>query len=90
MISQNPSFREVLGNKTLRQYINENATPYDFDTVLGPQPLETQVKRLGYDPGSFGTAGGQSSGGPGFSQYGQSAQQGPTAFIPSGRPNFGK
>ena len=65
----------VLG-KPLRQYIQENAKPYDFSELLRPLPLEEQAKKLGvaYTPPA-GTA---------HVPYGQ--------MLPhmAPRPNFGK
>lgn len=96
MLSQNPQFRDLLGGKSLRQYIQDNSKPYDFDLVLKPMDLEGQEKRLGYAPGQFTSGSGQRPVAQQSSwnnqQQGQAnqQQQGPATFIPPARPNFSR
>ena len=76
---QNKNIIPFLGGKPLRQYISENATPYNFSETFAPIPYEEQAKRLGLQPGGGGPVGGM--------PY-------PTAGAPASfhqpRPNYGK
>lgn len=86
-----PQIRQMIGNKTLRQHIEEIGQPYDFDDVFKPRDLAAQAKRLSLNmPGGQQAPQQQPYGGYAQPQagYGQPApQQG--FYAPQGQPYGG-
>lgn len=48
-----PHVLQMMGGKSLLELVKNNATPYDFDRIFEPRPVEEQAARLGVQLSNF-------------------------------------